>query len=149
MQYREGTIGRVFLVRFEHGDDLVKQIKELAVKENIALATITLLGAIKKGDVVTGPKELKVPAESVWASFSDGREVLAAGMIVAEGQEAKLHLHGAFGRGKETLTGCLRKNSEVFITIDGVVTELKGIKAVKRKDEVTGHEVLKFDPVEP
>ena len=145
MKYAKGSIGRVFVVRFEHGDDLVEKIKELAVLEKIKLATVMLLGALRKGTMVAGPRELKTPAESNWASFSDGREILASGMIVNPDGNVKLHLHGSYGRGESTLTGCLRKDSEVFITVDAVVAEISGVNASKRKDERTGHEVLTFE----
>lgn len=145
MKYAAGNIGRVFLVRFEHGDDLIEKIKELAAKERISLASITLLGALKNGELVTGPKELVTPADANWSGFGDGREVLAFGLIVPGEKGIKLHLHGAFGRGGETLTGCLRKNAEVFITIDCIVTEIDGINVVKKKEASTGHEVLTFE----
>lgn len=144
MKYASGSIGRVFVVRFEHGDDLVESIKALAIKESLGLATVTVIGALRKGEMVTGPKELKTPADPNWTTFTDGREVLAFGMLVADGSGVKLHLHGSFGRGECTLTGCLRNNSEVFITIDGIVTEITGIKASKKKDDKTGHEVMVF-----
>ncbi len=145
MKYAKGSIGRVFVVRFEHGDDLVEKIKELAACENVRLATVILLGALRKGTMVTGPRELKTPAEANWSSFDDGREVFASGMIVNSGGEIKLHIHGSFGRGDAALTGCLRKDSEVFITVDAVVTEILGVKASKRRDEKTGHEVMFFE----
>ena len=145
MKYAKGSIGRVFVVRFEHGDDLVEKIKELAVSESVRLATVMLLGALRKGAMVTGPRELKTPAEANWSSFEDGREVFASGMIVNPDGNAKLHLHGSFGRGESVLTGCLRKDSEVFITVDAVVTEICGIKALKRREEKTGHEVVFFE----
>ncbi|HAK59410.1 MAG TPA: DNA-binding protein, partial [Nitrospiraceae bacterium] len=35
MQYTQGTIGRVFIIKFEDRDDLLGELKGLAQKENI------------------------------------------------------------------------------------------------------------------
>ncbi|MDD4013685.1 MAG: DUF296 domain-containing protein [Candidatus Omnitrophica bacterium] len=147
MKYSQGTTGRVFLVRFEHGDDLLSSLKELVRKEGIKLAHVNVLGALRKGEMVTGPSQLTLPALSDRRSFDDGREVVASGIsIVEDSGEVKLHLHGSLGRGEGTLTGCLRKDVEVFITVDAVVTELLGIKVSKKKDPATGgHEVMFFE----
>ena len=55
-----------------------------------------------------------------------------------------LHLHGAIGRGTQTITGCIRRDSSVFLIMEAVVTEILGIDAHKVRDEATGAAMLKF-----
>ncbi|MFQ5952230.1 MAG: PPC domain-containing DNA-binding protein [Candidatus Omnitrophota bacterium] len=145
MQYAKGSIGRVFLIKFEHGEDLLKEIEKLADKEGISSATVAIIGALAKADIVTGPKKAELPVTPNFTSFEDGREILGFGTITRKSDGLSLHIHGSYGRDRDTLTGCLRKNSEVFITIEAVITELKDIKATKKKDDRTGLELLAFD----
>ena len=56
MKYQQAELGRVFVVKFEHGDDLLESIKELVSREEISFATISFLGALLKADIVAGPK---------------------------------------------------------------------------------------------
>jgi predicted DNA-binding protein with PD1-like motif len=144
MRYTEGSTGRIFLIKFEHGDDLLAKVKELAVKEDVKLATITFIGALSKGDIVAGPDKLELPAVPTWISFADGREVLGSGTIIKEKDEVHTHIHSTLGRGKEVLTGCLRKDCQVFVTVEAVVTEIKGINVSRLKDKDTGCNVLEF-----
>lgn len=144
MQYKSGTIGRVFLVKFEHGDDPVSGIKDLAAKEDISLGSVTFLGALESSRMVVGPKEPKLPPEPEYVSFNDGREVLGFGTIVKKEGEVNPHIHATLGKGRETLTGCLREDCKTFVTIEAVVTEIKGISAERRKDDSTGLNLLSF-----
>ena len=142
MRYTQAAIGRVFVLRFDHDDDFIKEVKNLALKEQISFATVTFIGALAKGDIVAGPKELKLPARSSWYSFNDGREVLGFGTVVRDGRTVESHIHLTLGKGEKAITGCLRANSKVFITVEAIVTELKGAKVSRRKDKKTGHKLL-------
>jgi len=48
------------------------------------------------------------------------------------------------GKKTKTLIGCIRKKSEVFLVIEAVVFELKGVKATKGIDPKTGLNLLKI-----
>ena len=43
---------------------------------------------------------------------------------------------------KKVFTGCIRKDSKVFLVIEAVVFELKGVKATKDIDPSTGLNLL-------
>ena len=103
MKYTQGKVGRIFIVKFEHEDDLIEQIKSLAIKEKIHCATITLFGALAKGEMVCGPKRLEVPDQGQWERFDDGREVLGVGTILKTDDHVTPHIHMSFGREKEVL----------------------------------------------
>ncbi len=144
MQYRQGSFGRVFLLKFEDGDDLIAEIKRLARTEKVRVGTVMLLGGMRTAGVVAGPREAVIPPEPLWQEFSDAREVLGFGTLFCEGDEPVLHLHGAIGRGGETVTGCIRRDSSVFLIVEAIVTEILGIDACKAHDEATGVAMLKF-----
>lgn len=138
MQYRQGSFGRVFIIKFEDKDDLIGEIKKIAMEENIRAGTIMLLGGMRSAGIVSGPKEAVIPPEPMWVNFSDGREILGFGTLFWKDDEPIVHLHGAIGRGNETLTGCVRKNSSVFLVVEAIITEILGIAARKKTDEKTG-----------
>jgi len=144
MQYRQGSYGRVFLLKFEDKDDLLEEIKKLALKEQVKVGTVLLLGGMRTAALVAGPKEPMIPPEPTWVDFDDGREVLGFGTLLWNGNEPAIHLHGAIGKGKETFTGCIRRNSSVFLVIEAVITEILGIAAHKVQDEKAGLAMLKF-----
>ena len=142
MRYREGSFGRVFLLKFDDGDDLLTGIRTLARTENVRAATITLLGGLRSAGIVTGPREAVVPPEAVWFDFADGREVVGTGTLFWKDNEPAVHLHGAIGRGSETHVGCVRKDSTVYLVIEAVVAEITGIEARRAVDTRTGLAML-------
>ncbi|MBI4633826.1 MAG: DNA-binding protein [Deltaproteobacteria bacterium] len=146
MQYRQGSFGRVFLLKFEDHDDLLAEIKKLARTEKVNVGTVMLLGGMRTAGVVAGPREAVIPPEPLWKEFSDAREVLGFGTFFykGEGDEPVLHLHGAIGRGGETITGCIRRDGTVFLVIEAVITEILGTDAYKAHDDATGVAMLKF-----
>ena len=144
MQYRQGSFGRVFVLKFEDEDDLLSEIKRVATIEKIKVGTIMLLGGMRSAGLVSGPKEASIPPEPMWVNFNDGREVLGFGTLFWKGDEPVLHLHGAIGREQETITGCIRKESSVYLVIEAVITEILGIDARKTVDKKTGMVMLEL-----
>ncbi|MEW5954308.1 MAG: PPC domain-containing DNA-binding protein [Bacillota bacterium] len=145
MKYRQGNLGRVFLARVEHGDDLLKEITDLARAERLSAAVVFMIGALKGANMVVGPRELAVPPEPVWMSFGDGREIVGMGTLYPnEKGEPALHLHGVLGRGRDSLTGCLRAETEVYLVVEMVIMELMGTGAVRKLDRDLELQVLDF-----
>lgn len=142
MEYTNGKIGRVFLLKFSHGDDLLEGIKKVARDEDIKFATINLLGAVSKGDIVTGPKKTELPAVPNTQSIAEAREVVGFGVISFTDEEPLIHFHGAFGNSDGTLVGCLRGGGEVFVTIEAVIQEILDVNVKREKDEATGCALL-------
>jgi len=119
-------------------------VKGLAKKEKIRTGVIVFIGALRKGRVVTGPKRPKIPPKPHWESFKDAWEVVGVGTIFKGQKGPEIHIHGALGKGRKALSGCIRKNSMVFLLIEAVIFELKGIKARKELDPKTGLNLLRF-----
>ncbi len=144
MKYTKGVIGRVFLAKFDDGDILIDQLSELAGKEKIKAATIVFIGALNNGDLVTGPKKPVIPPEPNKVYFRDGWEVMGIGTIFTNKKGPQIHIHCAMGKKKDTLIGCVRGKSRVFLVIEAIIFELKGVKAGKAIDPKTGLNLLKI-----
>ncbi len=144
MKYTQGIIGRVFLVKFENNDILIPDLSALARKEKIKAATLIFIGALRKGDLVTGPKKPVIPPEPNKLVFKDGWEVMGIGTLFTNSKGPQIHIHASMGKKNKVLTGCVRGNSKVFLVIEAVILELKGVKAQKDIDPKTGLNLLKI-----
>ncbi|MCX5694404.1 MAG: DUF296 domain-containing protein [Candidatus Omnitrophica bacterium] len=144
MKYTQGTIGRVFLVKFENNDILISNISALAKKEKIKAATMIFIGALRQGDLVTGPKKPVIPPEPNKLFFKDGWEVMGIGTLFTNAKGPQIHIHASMGKKNKVLTGCVRGGSKVFLVIEAIILELKGVKAQKDIDPATGLNLLKI-----
>lgn len=145
MKYTKGTIGRVFVAKFDNGDILIDNIAKLAKKEKIESATMIFIGALKEGTLVTGPKKPVIPPEPNKMSFKDGWEVLGIGTIFVNKKGPQIHIHASMGKKNKMLTGCVREKSKVFLVIEAIIFELKGVKASKDIDAKTGLNLLQIN----
>lgn len=144
MQYTQGTIGRVFLLKFENNDVVIDRLSDFVRKEKIRAATMIFIGALRKGELVTGPKKPVIPPTPNKKSFKDGWEVMGLGTIFTNALGPQIHIHTSMGKKDKVLTGCLRGKSKVFLVIEAVVLELKGVKAGKAIDPKTGLNLLRI-----
>jgi len=148
MQYQEGKIGRVFVIKFDHNDDLLLNLKELIINENVPSGMVFFLGALEKGKLVVGPEKLCVPPIPIWTSFTDGREVFGIGTIFWDFDAPNIHIHFSAGRGKEILMGCLRKEARVYLVIEAFLIEVTDINAQKQCFDEIGISMLQFNEKE-
>ncbi|MCD4704421.1 MAG: DUF296 domain-containing protein [Methanosarcinaceae archaeon] len=144
MEYSKGTIGRVFMVRVDHGEDLLSELEGLAVTENIHSAMFMLLGAVGNVDMVVGPRNRSVPPEPMWAGCNDPHEVLGIGNIFSDQGHPKIHLHTAAGRGEDVKIGCMRGDSETFMVFEVFIMEIDGIEAFRSFDSKKGFSPINF-----
>ena len=144
MEYSKGQLKRVFVARLDNNDVLLDELTKLAKKERIKTGLVVLIGALRKGHLVTGPKKPKIPPKPRWEVFKGAWEVAGLGTIFSGKKGPEIHIHGALGKGRKTLTGCVRKDSKVFLLIEAVIFEIKGIKARKDLDPKTGLKLLRF-----
>jgi len=144
MKYQIGRIGRIVVARFEDGEDILSNVIDIAKKENIKNAVMYLVGGIKKGRIVVGPEQEELPPKPIWREIQESHEVLAIGTIFCQGDEPKIHLHGAFGKRDTVHIGCLRETSETFLVIEAIFLEIEGIDAQRAFDETSGLTLLKL-----
>ena len=57
MQYSEGQLGRVFVVRIDDGEDFLAEIQKFVLDKEIQAGSILFLGALRNGRMVTGPEK--------------------------------------------------------------------------------------------
>jgi len=138
MKFAEGTCGRIFYLHIEHGEDPGAVITSFVKEHNIRSGVIHLIGAVKGGRMVVGPKEERLPHEPIWAPVDGPHELIGTAFIRTGQSGPAIHLHASVGRGEETLTGCLRGKSEVFIIIEAVIIEFAGIELPMSHDSITG-----------
>ena len=144
MEYTQGTMGRIFVVRIDHGDDVLNSLIELSEKEQIRSAYFMMIGAVGSSKLVTGPKEKSIPPDVEWAEFSDARELMGTGNIVWMDDAPKVHLHAAIGGTAGVLMGCVRDNTEAFMVVEVIIFEIEGVDIVRRFNETVGFNQMKF-----
>ncbi len=143
MNYRKGSIKRVFVAKVEHGEDLLEELMGLARREEIRSAFFTIIGAMGEAKLVTGPKEKSVPPETVWSEFDDVREVIGLGNIFWEKNAPKIHLHSAAGSSKGFTMGCIREKAEAFMVLEIFIIDTD-IPAERIVDEKMGFSPFTF-----
>lgn len=129
MDYRQGTTGRVFCIRFDDGDDFLGNLTELVIKEQVRQAWFHVIGGLREAQVVTGPKKPTMPPDPVWAELASVRETLGTGTVFWDGETPRIHLHAALGHHGDTLTGCVRKGTKVYLILEVVLIEIAGLAA--------------------
>ncbi len=145
MKYSEANMGRVFVLRLEHGDMIPDIIEKFAGDQQVNGALVFFLGGAEKDSkVIVGPKDGKeakpVPMITL---LKDVSEALGVGtLFMNEEGRPKLHMHSAFGRERNTVTGCTRQGVEVWQIGEVVILELTGSAACRKVDAETGFELL-------
>ena len=84
MQYTEGKPGRVFIVRVDHGEDLIATLMQFIKDHQVHSGYIRFMGALESGQVVTGPEVLCLPPDPHFESFSGGWEVIGMATITPD-----------------------------------------------------------------
>lgn len=144
MDYRQGTTGRVFSIRFDDGDDFLEELLAIIKKENIRQGWFQVIGGLRQAEFVTGPKEPTMPPEPVWDSVDGARETLGTGTVFWDGDEPKIHLHAALGHHGQTTTACVRKGTRVYLILEVMLIEIAGIAADRPWYEKGGFNRLTF-----
>ena len=145
MQYAEGSLGRVFILRLEEGDLLNDSIEKFARKQKIVQGLAFFLGGSGGGSkVVVGPELGRETIIPLIYALKGPQEVLAVGTLAPnEAGEPVLHMHAAAGREGKATVGCTRAGLEVWLVGEVVLLEVLGAAgAQRRKDPETGFELL-------
>jgi len=144
MKYQVGKTGRVVIARFEDKEDVLGNLCSIAKKENIRAAVVYLVGGMREGKIVVGPEKDAMPPVPVWKELGESHEIVGVGTIFYQGDEPKVHLHGAFGKKDMVKVGCLREKSETFLVLEAIIVEIEGVNALREMDPVSGLMLLKL-----
>ena len=143
MKYQIGETGRVVVAKFEDGDNVLQGLSDVAKKEDIRAGVFYLVGGMKSGRFVVGPEKETMPPVPVWRELNESHEIVGLGTIFWQGEEPKLHFHGAYGKHDSVKMGCLREKSETFLVLEAIIIEIKGVNAIRELDPVSGMVLLK------
>jgi len=135
MQYTEGQIGRVFVVRIDDGEDMLLALRQFILDRNIQAGSIHFLGALMNGRMVTGPEEPVIPPVPHFVMFEGGWEVFGIGTIYPGEGGPHIHYHASVGRSGHALTGCLREKAITYLIVEAVIMEFTGLSARREFDQ--------------
>ena len=137
MQYTEGQLGRVFVVRIDDGEDMLISLRQFIHNKGIHAGSILFLGALMNGRMVTGPEEPVIPPVPHFVMFEGGWEVFGVGTIYPGEGGPHIHYHASVGRAGHALTGCLREKAMTYLIVEAVIMEFTGLSARREFDEKT------------
>jgi predicted DNA-binding protein with PD1-like motif len=147
MNFTESKLGRIFVLRLNNGDRLPDVLESFATEHHLSGALCFFLGGAKQESrIVVGPKDGNaIPPEPMMTLLEGVHEVHGVGTIFTDQEgKPKLHMHASFGRGKNTITGCVRMGVDVWRIGEVVVLELVGPSAQRVIDKETGFEFLEI-----
>lgn len=139
MEYKrfENTI----VVRIDIGEEILEKIKELAIKENIKLASISALGATNDFTVgVFNVDEKKYYSNSFTGNFEI---VSLVGTINTMNGEFYSHLHMSAGDSEGKVFGGHLNRAVVSATCEMIINVING-KVDRYYDENVGLNLFKF-----
>jgi len=148
MQYSEGRLGRIFILRLEEGERLNDSIENFAREQQISHGLAFFLGGAGDGSqVVVGPEAGRQEIIPMLHTLQGAQEVLALGTLVPNESGAPLlHMHAAAGREGRATVGCTRAGVDVWLVGEVVLLEILGTSAAQRKkDPATGFQLLRID----
>lgn len=137
MQYTEGQLGRVFVVRIDDGEDMITSLRQFIDEKAIQAGSVIFLGALMEGKMVTGPEEPVIPPVPHFVYFEGGWEVFGVGTIYPGEGGPHIHYHASVGRAGHALTGCLREKATTYLIVEAVIYEITGLSARREFDEKT------------
>jgi hypothetical protein len=135
MQYTEGQLGRVFVVRIDDGEDMLISLHQFINDKSIQAGSILFLGALMNGRMVTGPEKPVIPPVPHFVMFEGGWEVFGVGTIYPGEGGPHIHYHASVGRSGHALTGCLREKAITYLIIEAVILEFTGLSARREYDK--------------
>lgn len=144
MKACEGQVGRVFVMRLEDGDIIPECIERFAKDNGVSVGQVILVGGIGDGKVVVGPQSSdEMPPNPMLLPVDGAHEVLAVGVLAPdESGKPILHIHGALGRARQTMTGCLQPGVTTWLIVEAILYEILGVKSTRIWDEESNFPLL-------
>lgn len=132
-------VGNTYVVRLQRGEEVLSSIKMLCAQEQIALGTISALGAVNH--VVIGAYEVE-QQQYISREFDGTMEMTSlTGNITEMNGEPYLHVHATFGDLNGTVIGGHLNEAVVSATCELFICRLDG-RIGRKLDPETGLNVL-------
>ncbi|MCI5838893.1 MAG: DNA-binding protein [Christensenellaceae bacterium] len=139
MDYRK--FGNVIVARMDRGEEILEQIKIIALKENIKLASISALGATDDFTVgVYNVDEKKYYSNEFKGNFEI---VSLTGTINTMNGEFYTHVHMSAGNEKGEVFGGHLNRAVISATCEMIITLVDG-NVDRYRDENIGLNLFKF-----
>lgn len=139
MEYRK--CGDTYVVRMDKGEEILEQVKALALAENIQLSTVQALGAVN--DFTVGVFDT-VKKEYHANSFQGAYEIVSlTGTIDTMDGQFYCHLHMSAGNDQGQVFGGHLNRAVISATCEMIVRELPGSVDRAFSTEI-GLNLLKF-----
>lgn len=139
MEYRK--FGDTYLVRMDPGEEILEQVKKLALAEDIHLATVQALGAVREFTVGVFDTVSKTYHAN---EFSGPYEIVSlTGTIDTMGGDFYCHLHMSAGDDQGRVFGGHLNRAVISATYEMVVTLLPGTVDRVRSEDI-GLNLWKF-----
>lgn len=140
MNYKR--MGNTIIARIDRGEEIHEQLKNLALKENIKLASVQGLGATNNFTVgVLSPKDKKYYPNTFTGDFEI---VSIIGTINTMNGEYYAHIHMSCGNNKGEVFGGHLTEATISVTCELVINVIDGIVDREFSDEI-GINLYKFD----
>ena len=139
MDYRR--FGNTIIARMDKGEEILEQVKEIALREKISLASVQALGAVDQFTVGVFKTEEK---EYLANEFQGSFEIVSlTGTINTMDGAFYCHLHMSAGNDKGEVFGGHLNRAVVSATCEMVVNILEGT-VDRYYDEQIGLNLLRF-----
>ena len=145
MDYQIGKPGRIIVVRFSDGEDVLGGIADICRKENIRAACLNMVGGMKGGRFVVGPETEEMPPIPVWRELQESHEAVGFGTVFWDKEQPKVHFHGAYGKRDSVKAGCMREGTEAFLVLEVVITEILDVDIVRELDPASNMILVKLN----
>ena len=145
MRYSEGNLGRVFVIRLEHGEVIHESIENFAKKKNIKSAFLIIVGGVDKDSkLVVGPADdNERPVNPMEFIIENAHEVTGTGtLFLDENGEPMLHMHIACGRENKTVTGCIRRGVKCWNLLEIILIEITDVNSYRKFNPQLGFHLL-------
>lgn len=139
MEYKR--FGNNIVVRMDRGEDIVEQVKVLAEREQIRLASVQALGAVNDFTVGVFNTETKVYGSN---RFQGPYEIVSlTGIIDTMDGKFYTHLHMSAGNAQGQVFGGHLNRAVISATCEMIVTVIDG-QVDRQFSEEIGLNLLKF-----
>lgn len=128
-------LGRIFLYRLPYEADLQRSLTEFAIKSRMQMATLFVIGAVKRAAVDFYDQQAKVYRQ---IQIEENMEILTCmGNVSIKENRPFVHCHATFSNSSgETLGGHLAEGTIVFAG-EAHFQEILGQEMVREVDPVT------------
>ena len=139
MDYRR--FGNHIVARFDRGEEILECLKQVALKENIKLASVSALGAVD--DFTVGV--YKVDEKKYYSNhFAGAFEIVSlTGTISTMNGEYYAHLHMSAGNDKGEVFGGHLNRAVISATCELVIEVIDGV-VERRADPEVGLNLFEF-----